>query len=100
MDLENKITFRDSIKSSLPEEEVRKVLTPEALRFVAELAGEFTSKRNELLAKRQERQQEYNVGGTPRFLESTKHIRDDKNWKVAEHPKDLQERRVEITGPV
>ncbi len=95
MDLENNITFRDSVK----EDEVSKrILTPEVLRFVAELAGEFTAKRNELLAKREERQQEYNAGSLPNFLESTKHIREG-YWSVARHPKDLQKRWVEITGP-
>ena len=95
MDLENKITFRDSVKE---DETSRKVLTPEALRFVAGLAGEFTSKRDELLAKRQERQQEYNTGETPHFLESTRHIREG-YWGVAHHPKYLRQRWVEITGP-
>ena len=95
MDLENKITFRDSVKE---DEASRKVLTPEALRFVAGLAGEFTSKRDELLAKRQERQQKYSTGETPHFLENTKRIREG-NWGVAHHPKDLRQRWVEITGP-
>ncbi len=95
MDLENKITFRDSAKE---DETSRKVLTPEALRFLAELAAEFTSKRDELLAKRQERQQEYNTRETPHFLESTKHIRES-YWGVARHPDDLLQRKVEITGP-
>lgn len=105
MGLEQQITFRDSVTE---DETSRKVLTPEALRFVAELAGEFTQKRNELLAKREERQQEYNASGKspeisscipmPRFLESTKHIREG-YWSVARHPKDLRQRWVEITGP-
>ncbi|MDP3699164.1 MAG: malate synthase A [Nanoarchaeota archaeon] len=95
MDLENKITFRDSIKNSFQNDLVKEVLTPEALRFVAELAGECTDKRNLLLAARRN----YNAEETPHFLESTKHIRNDKNWKVAKHPQDLQKRWVEITGP-
>jgi len=95
MGLEQKITFRDSVTE---DQTSKKILTPEALRFVAELAGEFTNKRNELLAKREERQQKYNAGELPHFLESTKHIRDG-NWSVARHPNDLQKRWVEITGP-
>ena len=98
MDLENKITFRDSIQSSIQDDQVRKVLTPEALRFVAELAAEFTSERNLLLAARQEQQRAYNAGDTPHFLENTKHIR-EANWGVALHPQDLRKRWVEITGP-
>src|SRR3989344_1055304 len=96
MGLENKITFRDSVTE---DETSRKVLTSEALRFVAELAGEFTPKRDELLTKREERQKEYDAGDTPHFLESTKHIREG-NWGVATHPKDLLQRKVEITSPV
>jgi len=98
MDLENKITFRDSIQSSIQDDQVRKVLTPEALRFVAELAAEFTSERNLVLAARQEQQRAYNAGDTPHFLEKTKHIR-EANWGVALHPQDLRKRWVEITGP-
>src|SRR3989338_6869814 len=95
MSLEQKITFRDSVTE---DETSRKVLTPEALRFIAELAGEFTPKRNELLAKRKERQQQYDTGDTPHFLESTKPVR-EAYWDVAGHPKDLLKRWVEITGP-
>ena len=95
MGLENNITFRDSVTE---DETSKKVLTPEALRFLAELAGEFTTERNRLLAKREERQQEYNAGATPHFLESTKHIREG-NWSVARQTDDLLQRKVEITGP-
>ena len=99
MGLEDKITFRDSIKNSVQNDyAVKKVLTSEALRFIAELAAEFTDERNRLLAQRQERQLEYNAGKTPHFLENKKHIR-NKSWDVASHPKDLQKRWVEITGP-
>lgn len=95
MGLEETITFRNSVKE---DELSKKILTPGALHFLAELC-EFTGKRNELLEKRGERQQKYNAGEVPHFLESTEHIRNDKNWKVAEHPKDFHQRWVEITGP-
>ncbi len=94
MNLEEKITFRNSVKQDATS---TKILTSEALRFVAELAAEFTSERNILLAARQEQQHAYAID-TPHFLENTKHIR-EANWSVAAHPKDLRKRWVEITGP-
>ncbi len=96
MGLEEKITFRSSVTE---DDASKRILTPEALRFIAELAAEFTDERNHLLAKRQKRQTKYNAGETPNFLEESKYIRTDPSWKVAKHPQDLQKRWVEITGP-
>ena len=76
------------------------ILTPEALKFVAKLQREFNSRRLTLLKKRQEKQAEIDSGIMPDFLTITEKIRQDKNWKVASTPDDLQDRRVEITGPV
>ncbi len=75
------------------------ILTKEALRFLAELARRFESRRRELLQKRVMRQNEISEGRVPDFLESTREIREGE-WTVAPIPKDLQDRRVEITGPV
>ena len=75
------------------------VLTPEALRFTAKLARRFTPVRDELLAKRAERQARIDAGEMPDFLPETKAIRDG-DWRVAAIPTDLADRRVEITGPV
>ncbi|WP_338759934.1 malate synthase A [Bernardetia sp. ABR2-2B] len=80
--------------------EFENILTPEAFVFLAELHKKFDARRHELLEKRNQRQAEIDKGNMPTFLEETKHIREDKNWKVAPIPKDLQDRRVEITGPV
>src|SRR5438552_3814506 len=80
--------------------EMSRVLTPEALEFVAKLAREFQPAREKLLARRVERQGEIDSGVMPDFLASTKNIRADKSWKVAPIPADLQDRRTEITGPV
>ncbi len=77
-----------------------KILTPEAFVFLAELHQKFDARRHELLEKRNKRQAEIDKGNMPTFLAETKHIREDKTWKVAPIPKDLQDRRVEITGPV
>ncbi|MDB5475369.1 MAG: aceB [Phenylobacterium sp.] len=75
------------------------VLTPEALAFLAELHRRFNDRRLELLALREERQTRYDSGSAPDFLAETKAVRDG-DWKVAPIPADLQDRRVEITGPV
>ncbi|MBS2009648.1 MAG: malate synthase A [Cyanobacteria bacterium SZAS TMP-1] len=79
--------------------EYAQILTPEALRFVATLNSKFNQTRLELLARRQERQLEINAGKLPTFPEETRAIRGG-DWKVAECPEDLLDRRVEITGPV
>ncbi len=74
------------------------VLTPEALAFVARLQRQFGERRLELLRKRDERQARLDAGEQPQFLAETHSVRESE-WKVAKAPKDLQDRRVEITGP-
>lgn len=76
-----------------------KVLTAEALDFVAKLASKFTGRIEELLTLRRVVQSRYDAGLTPRFRPETRHIREF-NWTCAEQPEDLVQRRVEITGPV
>jgi malate synthase len=75
------------------------ILTPEARHFVARLASEFDGRRQELLARRQLRQAEIDAGHFPDFLTETTDIRLSE-WTVAPIPRDLTDRRVEITGPV
>lgn len=75
------------------------VLTPGALQFIVELQRRFNSKRLELLAAQGERQKRLDAGERPDFLLDTRHIRESE-WTVAPIPKDLLDRRVEITGPV
>jgi malate synthase len=75
------------------------ILTSEALEFLAELHARFNSRRLALLEQRKERQQRINEGEFPDFLHSTKTIREI-DWKVGSIPDCLQDRRVEITGPV
>jgi malate synthase len=77
----------------------REILTPEALEFVAALQRKFNATRKELLVKREVRQKEIDGGKLPDFLPETKEIREG-DWKCAPQPADLQDRRVEITGPV
>ncbi len=74
------------------------ILTPEALAFVAELQEQFGTRRKELLAKREAVQKEIFAGKKLYFRADTKAIREG-DWKVAPIPEDLQDRRVEITGP-
>jgi malate synthase len=74
------------------------VLTPQALDFVARLQREFGERRLELLRLRDERQRRLDAGEHPQFLVTTSSVRDSE-WNVAKAPKDLQDRRVEITGP-
>jgi malate synthase len=74
------------------------VLTADALRFVAGLQREFGARRSELLGKRAERQARLDAGELPDFLPETKDVRAG-DWTIAPVPADLQDRRVEITGP-
>ena len=75
------------------------ILSAEALAFVAGLHRRFNKRRLELLARREERQKQFDAGELPDFLPETKSIRDG-DWTVAKIPADLLDRRVEITGPV
>jgi malate synthase len=74
------------------------ILTPEALEFVADLQRTFNGRRLELLEARTRRQQKLDSGAELDFLAETADIRAG-DWKIAPVPDDLQDRRVEITGP-
>ncbi len=74
------------------------ILTPEAVSFVATLARTFTTRRNDLLRRRIMRQAAIDRGEMPDFLPETEDVR-EREWTVAPIPTDLQDRRVEITGP-
>ena len=75
------------------------ILTPEALALVADLHRTFEARRRALLQARAERTQRLDAGERPDFLAQTKAVREG-DWKIAPLPKDLECRRVEITGPV
>ncbi|HJU40766.1 MAG TPA: malate synthase A, partial [Tahibacter sp.] len=75
------------------------IATPEALAFVAALHRRFDTRRRELLAARVARQARFDAGELPDFLAETRAIREG-DWRVAPIPAALQDRRVEITGPV
>ena len=74
------------------------ILTREALDFVVELARKFGPRVPELLARREARQKEIDAGKLPDFLPETRAVREG-DWRVTSIPADLQDRRVEITGP-
>jgi malate synthase len=74
------------------------MLAPEAIEFLARLHREFEPRRREILTARQQRQAEVSAGRELDFLPETASIREG-NWSVAPAPADLDDRRVEITGP-
>jgi malate synthase len=79
--------------------EFSNILTPAALRFVAQLQKLFGPARERLLNRRKEVQQRFDAGIMPGFLPETLDIRESE-WIIAPIPPDLLDRRVEITGPV
>src|SRR5579862_921455 len=75
------------------------ILSKDALHFVEQLVTRFEPRRRDLLERRRSRQREIDAGNFPDFLPETASIR-EREWTVAPIPDDLQDRRVEITGPV
>jgi malate synthase len=86
--------IRGEMKSSYGE-----ILTPQAADFLSALARNFEDRRRALLQARKKTQEQIRGGKMPEFLAETAEIR-AAEWKVASIPADLQDRRVEITGPV
>ena len=85
---------------SRPLDDKAKVLfSDEHQEFLAELVDTFQPRLNKLLEKRQQRQAHYDNGALPDFDPHTQDIREG-DWKIAPLPKDLQKRRLEITGPL
>ena len=76
------------------------ILTPQALDFVKALHRATASRRQELLQQRQARRTQISNGADPAFLPETRSIREDGSWRVAPTAPGLEDRRVEITGPV
>ena len=79
--------------------DVDRVITPEALAFLKQLGRQFGSARSAMLQRRREVQRDIHDGARPDFLTETIHVRTG-DWTVAAAPPDLNDRRVEITGPV
>jgi len=89
-----KIKFANHVKNYYPE-----ILTDDALEFISALHKNFNATRLALLNNREIQQRIFDSGTFPQFPKETKTIRES-NWIAGEIPKDLQDRRVEITGPV
>ena len=79
--------------------EYAEILTPDAVAFAAKLQRAFGGRRAELLARRAARQREFDAGKLPDFLSETRAVR-EADWTCATVPADIEDRRVEITGPV
>ncbi|MEM6516473.1 MAG: malate synthase A [Bacteroidota bacterium] len=88
------LRFAKGVSTTYPE-----ILTEAALEFLVALHENFNEKRLALLNKRIERQETFDDGQYPSFPSETKDIRES-DWKAGYIPEDLQDRRVEITGPV
>ena len=89
-----------NVEVTAPADHAETVLTPEALGFVAQLHRSFNRRRQRLLGERRDRQARFDAGELPDFLPNTHEVRSDPDWRVAAAPPDLDDRRVEITGPI
>jgi malate synthase len=100
MDSHSKITILPpgmQITAPIPAQ-YESMLTAPALVFAAKLLRGFESRRQQLLTARKDRQKSFDSGVLPDYLGETAHIR-AASWSVGAIPTDLQDRRVEITGP-
>ncbi|MCO4239642.1 malate synthase A, partial [Pseudarthrobacter sp. MDT3-28] len=93
-------TINGVMLTARPVHRQNEVLTPDALEFVAKLHRATAERRQELLQARRARRAEIAGGQDPRFLPETEDIRNDPSWRVAPPAPGLEDRRVEITGPV
>lgn len=75
------------------------ILTPGAVNLLASLCEQFMSPLQSLLKARQQKQVQIDAGQLPGFLPHTAKVRQSE-WQIRGIPQDLQNRRVEITGPV
>jgi malate synthase len=82
-----------------PSDAINEILTPDALRLIGLLNVKYNGRRLAVLAKRKCRAQEFDAGLLPTFLPPSPATQDP-TWKCATIPSDIQDRRVEITGPV
>jgi len=74
------------------------IFSEQAQAFLSELCARYASRVEELLEQREQKQQAIDNGQLPDFLTETQDIREG-SWKILGVPADLQDRRVEITGP-
>jgi malate synthase len=97
----NAIKIHDAV--SFPQKfwttDYQELFPRELLDLLVHLHATFNQRRLDLLADRKDRQKKYDQGELPEFLDkNSEAVRG--SWKVSPIPKELQCRRVEITGPV
>ncbi len=95
--LEERAPPRIDLRGDAPQQAA--LLTTDALAFLADLHLAFDARRRALLDARRLHQQAIDAGALPDFRTDTAAIRAG-DWRVAPIPAALQDRRVEITGPV
>ena len=88
------LQFSDTVTNYYPD-----LLTDEALEFLTLLHDRFDNGRLQLLQQRVKQQHQFDLGEFPTFPEETAMTRTS-DWSAGYIPNDLQDRRVEITGPV
>lgn len=93
-------THAITVIGTLQSAQQQAILSPSAVEFLDALVTKFSAPLDEVMALRRQRQAQFDDGELPDFRSDTQHIRQDKSWKVAPIPAVLQDRRVEITGPV
>jgi malate synthase len=97
--MKNKLKLPDYLTlTATISETTEEILVPEAIELIVALHRRFNAQRKELLQRRQKRQADLDAGEKPDFLPETETVRRS-DWRVAPIPADLQDRRVEITGP-
>lgn len=89
-----------TVVGELQTEQQKQIISQDALDFLNALVTKFSEPLQQALELRYQRQAKFDAGELPSFRADTQAIRDDKSWKVAPIPAVLQDRRVEITGPV
>lgn len=93
-------TTSAQLRKTKKKEEGFNLLTDEAISFLNKLHERFNERRLELLGRREQVYDQIRHGKDLDFPKTTEDIRNDPDWKIAPLPKNLQNRKVEITGPV
>jgi malate synthase len=97
--MKNKLNLPDGVTiTATISPDTEEILVPEAIELIAALHRNFNQRRKGLLQRRQQRQADLDAGKTPDFLPETENVRKS-DWTAAPIPADLQDRRIEITGP-
>ncbi|KZV21744.1 malate synthase, glyoxysomal [Dorcoceras hygrometricum] len=79
--------------------EFARILTKDAMQFVADLQREFRGHIRYAMECRKDAKMRYNSGALPGFDPATKYVREGE-WVCSPTPPAVADRRVEITGPV